>query len=85
VLAQHAELKEAQMAEMVTCPGCSSSNVCLVNRKDNFRPRSGTGNLKADLTPISTTVNYKCQDPNCGREWSETISTRDQTESQGSG
>ena len=70
--------KEEQMAEKesdkVTCPRCSSRNVFVVSRKDNFRPRSQTGNLKTDLTAISTTVNYKCQDQNCRHEWSVTTS-----------
>jgi DNA-directed RNA polymerase subunit RPC12/RpoP len=65
-----------QMAEKepknVTCPNCSSRPVGIVSRKDNYRPRSHTGNLKTDLTPISTSVTYKCQDQNCGHEWSET-------------
>jgi hypothetical protein len=56
----------------VTCPRCSSRRVRVVSRKDNYRPRSQTGNLRTDLTPISTTVTYKCQDQTCGQEWSET-------------
>jgi DNA-directed RNA polymerase subunit RPC12/RpoP len=58
----------------VTCPSCSSRNVRVVSRKDNFRPRSQTGNLKTDLIPISSTVSYKCQDQNCGHEWSDIAS-----------
>src|SRR6516225_10551122 len=61
--------RKTQMAEKsadkVTCPRCSSQNVQLVSRKNNLRPRSQTGNFKTDLTPISTTVTYKCQDK-CG-------------------
>ncbi len=60
--------------DKVTCPSCSSRNVCVMSRKDNFRPRSQTGNLKTDLTPLSTTVSYRCQDQNCGHEWSESTS-----------
>jgi DNA-directed RNA polymerase subunit RPC12/RpoP len=52
------------------CPRCSSHNARVVSRKSNLRPRSQTGNLKTDLTPISTTVTHKC--PDCGHEWSET-------------
>jgi hypothetical protein len=58
--------------EKVTCLGCSSRNVRVVSRKDNYRPRSQTGNLRTDLTPISSTMTYKCQDQSCGHEWSET-------------
>jgi uncharacterized Zn finger protein len=58
--------------DKVICPSCSSNNVRVVNQKDNFRPRSHTGNLRADLTPISVTVTYKCQNQGCGHEWSET-------------
>ena len=54
-----------------TCPGCSSQHVRVTSRKDNFRPRLHTGNLQADLTPISVTVTYQCQD--CGHESSETV------------
>ena len=65
--------EEAKLkAHKVTCPHCSSGNVRVVSRKDNLRPRLHTGNLRSDLTPISTTVNYKCQDQNCGHEWNET-------------
>jgi DNA-directed RNA polymerase subunit RPC12/RpoP len=56
--------------DQVTCPACSSRNARAASRKDNFRPRSHTGNLQADLTPISVTVTYRCRD--CGHEWSET-------------
>jgi hypothetical protein len=70
------ERKKEEMADKelgkVTCPRCSSGNVRILNCKDNFRPRLHTGNLRSDLTPISTTVNYKCQEPNCGQEWTET-------------
>ena len=70
------ERKKEEMAEKepgkVTCPRCASGNVRVVSRKDNLRPRLHTGNLRSDLTPISTTVNYKCQDQNCGHEWNET-------------
>ena len=66
--------KEEPMAEKepdkAACPRCSSPDVAVVSRKNDLRPRSQTGNLKTDLTPISTTVAYKCQD--CGHEWSET-------------
>ena len=66
--------KEQQMAEeepdKATCPRCSSHNVRVMGRKSNLRPRPQTGNLQTDLTPISTTVTYKCQD--CGHEWGET-------------
>ena len=62
-------------ADKVTCPICSSHNVQIVSKKNNLRPRSQTGNLKTDLTPISTTVTYKCQDK-CGHEWSETTPLR---------
>ena len=58
--------------DKVTCPSCSSHNVRVVSRKDNLRPRLQTGNLQTDLTPISTTVTYKCQNQDCGHEWSET-------------
>jgi hypothetical protein len=53
-----------------TCPGCSGQRIRVTSRKNNFRPWSHTGNLQADLTPISVTVTYQCQD--CGHEWSET-------------
>ena len=53
-----------------TCPGCSGQRIRATIRKNNFRPRSHTGNLQADLTPVSVTVTYQCQD--CGHEWSET-------------
>jgi hypothetical protein len=70
------EQEKKEMAEKepvkVTYPSCSSGNVRIVSRKDNFRPRLQTGNLRTDLTPISNTVNYKCQEQNCGHEWSET-------------
>jgi DNA-directed RNA polymerase subunit RPC12/RpoP len=56
--------------DQVTCPGCSSQNVRVATRRNNFRPRSQTANLQADPTPISVTVTYRCQD--CGHEWSET-------------
>jgi DNA-directed RNA polymerase subunit RPC12/RpoP len=59
-------------SDPVTCPNCSSRNVRVLSQKENFRPWSRTGNLKTDLTPISTTVSYKCQDPNCGHEWETT-------------
>jgi hypothetical protein len=76
VLVMGTERKKEEMAEKepgkVPCPRCSSGNVRIVSRKDNFRPRLHTGNLRSDLTPISTTVNYKCQEQNCGHEWSET-------------
>jgi hypothetical protein len=58
--------------DQVACPRCSSQDVRVVGRKDNLRPRSQTGNLRADLSPISTTVTYKCQNPDCGHEWNET-------------
>jgi hypothetical protein len=58
--------------DQVTCPDCSSHNVRVVSRKSNLRARSQTGNLQADLTPISATVTYRCQDQDCGHEWSET-------------
>ena len=54
-----------------TCPGCSAQHVRVTSRKNNFRPRANTGNLQADLTPISVTVTYQCQD--CAHEWSETV------------
>lgn len=60
--------------DKVTCPSCSSRNVRVLSRKDNFRPRSQTGNLKTDLTPISTTVAFQCQDGHCGHEWSDSAS-----------
>jgi len=70
------EHEKKEMAEKepskVMCPRCSSGNARVVSRKDNFRPRLHTGNLWSDLAPISTTVNYKCQDQNCGHEWNET-------------
>jgi DNA-directed RNA polymerase subunit RPC12/RpoP len=56
------------------CPGCSSKNVRVASRKNDFRPRSHTGNLQTDLTPISVTVTYQCQD--CGHQWSETAPLR---------
>ena len=56
--------------DRATCPGCSSHNVRVTGRKSNLRPRPQTGNLQTDLTPISTTVTYKCED--CGHEWGET-------------
>lgn len=55
-----------------TCPSCFSHNVRVVSRNNNLRPRLQTGNLQTDLTPISTTVTYKCQNEDCGHEWSET-------------
>ena len=58
--------------DKVTCPNCSSYNVRVVSRRNNLRPRLQTGNLQTDLTPISSTVSYKCQDQACGHEWSET-------------
>ena len=68
--------KEESMAEkesdQVMCPGCSAHNVRLLSRKSNLRPRSQTGNLQTDLTPISTTLTYKCQNQDCGHEWNET-------------
>ena len=68
---------EEQMAEKepdkVTCPRCCSPNVRIVSTKDIFAPRSHTGNLKTDLTPISTAVTYNCQDQNCGHEWSKIV------------
>src|SRR5437879_13757117 len=73
-LSMNENKNEEPMAEKesdkVTCPSCSSRNVRVVSRKDNFRPRSQTGNLKTDLTPLSTTVSYSCQDQNCGHAWS---------------
>jgi hypothetical protein len=57
-----------------TCPGCSSQNVRVASRKNDFRPRSHTGNLQADLTPISVTATYQCQD--CGHQWSQTAPLR---------
>jgi DNA-directed RNA polymerase subunit RPC12/RpoP len=56
--------------DQVTCPGCSGKNVRVASRRSNYRPRSHTGNLQADLTPVSVTVAYRCQD--CGHEWSAT-------------
>jgi hypothetical protein len=70
------ENKKEEIAEeepdKLSCPSCSSRSVRVVSRKDNYRPLSQTGNLRTDLTPISTTVTYKCQDKTCGHEWSET-------------
>jgi DNA-directed RNA polymerase subunit RPC12/RpoP len=57
--------------EKPSCPRCSSQNAGVIGRKNNYRPRSHTGNLQADLTPISVTVTYRCSD--CGHEWNETI------------
>jgi hypothetical protein len=59
-------------SDKVMCPACSSHNVCLLSQKSNLRPRSQTGNLQTDLTPISTTLTYKCQNQDCGHEWNET-------------
>jgi len=77
-LSMNENQKEEPMAEKepdkVKCPSCSSRNARVVRREDNFRPRSQTGNLKTDLTPLSTTVSYRCQDQNCGHEWSDITS-----------
>jgi hypothetical protein len=54
-----------------SCSGCSGQRVRVTSRRNNSRPRAHTGNLQADLTPISVTVTYQCQD--CGHEWSETV------------
>jgi hypothetical protein len=58
--------------DMVVCPSCSSQDVRVVSRKNNLRPRSQTGNLQTDLTSISTTVSYQCQNRDCSHEWNET-------------
>lgn len=59
-------------ATPVACPTCSSREVRTVREKPNLRPRLHTGNLLTDLTPISVTVTHKCQNPDCGQEWSTT-------------
>lgn len=54
-----------------TCPRCSAHNARVAGQKGNLRPRPQTGNLRADLTPVSTTVSYEC--PDCGHGWYETV------------
>jgi hypothetical protein len=61
----------ATQPDMEICPRCSSRDVGVVSRTEHLRPRPQTGNLRTDLTPVSTTVKYRCKDPNCGHEWSE--------------
>jgi hypothetical protein len=56
-------------SERVKCPVCSSPAGRAVNEHAVFRPRSQTGNLKTDLTPVSITLTYRCQDQACGHEW----------------
>jgi hypothetical protein len=58
--------------EGVACLRCYCQDVRVVSRKNNLRPRLQTGRLETDLTPVSTTVTYKCQNPACGHEWNET-------------
>jgi DNA-directed RNA polymerase subunit M/transcription elongation factor TFIIS len=57
--------------DKATCPRCSAHNARVVGRKANLRPRPQTGDLRADLTPVSTTVTYECHD--CGHGWDETV------------
>jgi hypothetical protein len=63
-----------QQPNPVQCPQCSSKDVFVVNQTNNLRPRPQTGNLRADMTPISTTLTYKCANTTCGYTWSATIS-----------
>lgn len=61
-----------QETEKAVCPTCSARNVRVVNRKNNYRPWPQTGNLRTDLTPVSITLTYQCQNKACGHEWTET-------------